>query len=216
MITVNRIPVLPGSKISMSLVGTWVGTFRLSSLTIPSGQVTIDDGAGSQLIGQVIPPGGMIGPQASIRVVGGAGGLAKEQASSPYRLATFATVFAAILAAAGERQHTAIYPTTLAKTLQSWSTQRASAGTNLSTLCQHFGFEWRVKPDGGVWAGPPSEGVNTPGEALIEDGEPSVGRFKVAPEGLWLLPGMTQSRGRVARVIYDVQDTLRATYWIDQ
>lgn len=212
MIKLAGIPVLAGSRISMPLVGTWVGTFRLATMAPPTGPVTVDDGAGSRLIGTVTRSG-VIGAQSSVRVVGGAGGLAKEQASKPFRFATFATIFAAILSQAKERQHTAIYPTTLTKAIQLWSTQQATGGANLSTLCEHFGFEWRVKPDGTVWAGPPSEPVTTPGEALIEDGEPAAGRYCVAPEGLWLIPGMTQSRGRVTRVVYDIRDTLRATYW---
>jgi len=214
MITLAGYPVIRG-RISFPEVGTWVTVADIAADGIPQGKVVIDDGAGTQLHGCVIPPGGVLGTKSSVRVVGGAGGIRKTQESRPFRSATLATVLSAILGDAGETQSREIYPNVLTKFVKFWSTQAGTGGSNLSTLCETFGFQWRVKPDGKIWVGTKTEEMITPGEALITAGEPSLGRYRVAPEGLWLQPGMTQSSARVARVIYDIGDTIRATYWID-
>jgi|GEM_PF-4635325 len=212
MITLSGAPVLAG-KVSLPYVGAWRAALELGTDEQPSGQVDIDDGEGTTYRGTVLRAGQM-GSRMFCMVVGGAGGLRVQQEPQHFRNTTVAQALAGILAAAEETQDPNIFPSSTSTAIGFWSTQQATGGANIASLCDEHDLLWRVRPSGVVWVGPAAESLEAPGEALVLDGVPAVPRFLCAPEGLWLQPGMQQSRGKVERVEYDLSDHLRATYWV--
>jgi hypothetical protein len=212
MITLAGAAVLEG-RLSLPRGGNWVAQLELGADEAPTGPVDLDDGEGSVFTGTVIRSG-MIGPRAHCEVVGGTAGLRRKQAPQHFRTTTVGQVVAAILAAAGEQADPNTLPSSTSTALGFWSTQEASGGANLESLCSKHGLLWRVRPSGKVWVGPPTEGLESPGEAYVLDGNAGAPCFLCAPDGFWLLPGMEQSRGIVERVEYDVGEHLRARYWV--
>lgn len=142
-------------------IGAWVAELALDTDAASSfaagTKVTISVADRLELKGAVRPgrTGEWIG-SVRLRIVGGAGGLAKSVAPKFFSNAVLRDPLGHVLQEAGESLAASADATTLAKSLRYWTVIRQLAGPAIGSLALAAGASWRVLADGTVWMGPES------------------------------------------------------------
>jgi hypothetical protein len=211
--TLNGAAVLE-AVVRMESAGAWTAEVSVDAQTAPIGRVTLAAGS-AQFAGTALRAGVSNG-SLLVRVVGGAGGLARELPAKRYADGTPARVVAAdILAEAGEALSPASDAALLGRTLAGWTRVRGRAGEALRVLTQSLGATWRVLADGTVWIGVESWPEADPEHVLVDEA-PQAGRIEIADESASLVPGVTFQGQRVVRVEHRLSETaLRTVAWTD-
>jgi hypothetical protein len=197
------------ATLSVPRVGAWRADLMVDAeaTTGLTGAVTlaIDEGK-SRWVGRVFRGGENFG-RVELRVVGGAGGLAKQLPGKSYRNTNARVLLTDILGAAGERLSPSVAPALLAVQLAAWSRAAGTASSQLTAALDTIapGAVWRVLPDGTVWLGAETWPTTPAFESSLLERDPREGRLVLAGvESYRLLPGQTLDGQRVAYVEHHV------------
>lgn len=186
--------------LALPRVGAWVldATVDARQISDVSGHVTVSLGSGAlELKGTVVPDSRVYAGIAYLRVIGGAGGLAKTATAKYYANPTLRIPLLDLLAGAGESLSSKADANALAVRLQSWTTMAMPTGLVIGALVQSTaqGTAWRVLPDGTVWVGA-EQWTQTKASYAVLTERMSEQRIHVALEEPTLLPGTTLTDGR--------------------
>lgn len=196
----------------MTRFSTWRAELALAdSGSTPSGLVTITIG-GSEFVGTVDAAriGQDKGGRTSLTVIGGAGGLETVVERLAYTSTTVGVVLNDILKFAGETLSSTVDASVVDQSLLRWSRSKATAGSAIQQLAEHLGYFWRILDDGTVWFGTDTFPESLLTEFTVDEEDPKSARDSVATEFATLRPAETFRSRRVDKVVYDLDDTLRA------
>jgi len=192
--TCANLDVLQGS-IRLPLRGVWSADLVLDGATVPSGAVTLAAKGGLSLRGTVVR-GGVFLDAAHVRVVGGAGGLAREVAGA-YQSAQLRDPLDAILRASGETLSSTVTTEVLTVSLSLWTLGRHRAAraldelAHVASLALAKAIGWRLLPVGSLWIGAESWSAATlPAGADVLERCPAEQRLVIGAETPALLPGV--------------------------
>lgn len=207
------------ARVELPRVGAWVADLAIDTPSPPpdGSSVTLDLN-GFQLQGTV-RRGGSVADTSILRVVGGAGGLARELDPLAYQGVPLQVPLRDVLGAAGEVLDVASDRGLLQTSLAFWMRARGRAGAALALIiAQVAGAVWRVQPGGQVWAGPetwPSSALLEANAELLRE-DPSNGREVFFADTPSLLPGTTFRGRRVSAVEHLISsDSLRMVAWYE-
>lgn len=189
--TLAGYPLMSG-HVSMSLSGTWTGTFNIDSEDVLTG------GAELILPGEILrctvlpgdAGGGIVEGINHCRVVGGAGGLRKTVGGQHYYYSIGRDIARHTLGQVGEELSDLIDDDILFVSIEHWMRMAGTAGRAIDILANKLGLEWRVQPDGKVWLGETAwKEVIVPADftrlSLQE------GRIELAADDQTVMPGTT-------------------------
>lgn len=210
--TLNGAPVLEAA-ITLPRVGAWHGTLAVDADSPPSGALSLQIG-GANWRG-FARRSGVWGGVATVRIVGGAGGLSAEVAPQGFRNAQLGAVLQHILRAGGESLASGVDSALLSRVLNWWAAEKVPAGVALAALAESAGLAWRVLPGGSVWMGEESwPAAEVPGELLGFDA--AAARVELFLPEPTLMPGAMLGGRNVGRVEYLVgSDRIRAIGWFE-
>lgn len=221
--TANDSLVIRGT-IGIPRAGAWHADLRVDAESALSGAITLKIADGLTLVGTAAP--GRTGvwlDTASLRMVGGAGGLANKAKPRHYRKTALRSVLGDILATAGERLAPTSSASILDLTFLHWATIGQACGRMISALLGDSRLPadvaWRVLPDGTVWVGvetwPASPLANVVDYQDLDE-SPSDGWMELGVEAPSLLPGMTLAGRRVSYVEHLIDGaTARTRVWLE-
>jgi hypothetical protein len=153
--TLNGLPVIEGT-IGMPRVGAWHASLSVDTQDVIAGACTLAIEDGLTLVGNAHRSGVWL-DTGELRMVGGAGGLAKPARPAHYRSASLQAVLADILATAGEQLAASSSADVLTLGFPHWTTIAQSCGKMISALLGDGRLAgeaaWRVLPDGTIWVG---------------------------------------------------------------
>lgn len=212
--TLNGHPVLAG-EITAPLTGRWVADLAVDASEALSGAVVLLVG-GVRWAGTIYR-GGVTQDTATVRVVGGTGGLDRTVTARSWQgLQPARGLVQELLSEVGE----ALYDGSGAEldtNLARWSRLDGPAHHALAGLARAVGARWRLTIDGTVWVGTETwpELVlpeDTRAELLADD--PRRGATSYSLPGAWVVPGQTFEGRRVGAVRYELADRRdRLTVW---
>ncbi len=211
--TLNDLPVLSG-LVALPRAGAWH-----ADLVVDAPDASQLQGAVTLVVGKLELHGvarrsGAFVQRASIRVVGGAGGLATELEPKGYRSPSVSVILGDIVGDAGEALSPTVDGSLLASVMPAWVRVRGSAGTALSTLADALHVGWRVLLDGTVWLGAEAWPAADVGQYDVLDERPEQARAELGTDSPALLPGTTLEGRRVSYVehVFDAS-SIRTRYW---
>ncbi len=224
LINVNGVGVLSG-VINMPLLGFWNADLVIDQ---PDGtgfaagtaaQIVAEDGI--TLNGTVVPlRTGSFLDSVHVRVIGGAGGMAKSATPRGYAQpgATVRDVLNGLMSDSGETLSSTIDPGFLATNLNAWSTNQGLVSQGLISLLDIVAPEsnWRILGDGTLWIGIDTYPTLAP-ELVSLVNNPSEGTFDLGLDSPSVVPGINiQDIGNVNRVEHRISaDKIRARVWVD-
>lgn len=209
------------ARISMPLRGRWVFEGRVTTQVLPAGPVNIVCDRGLTLSGFVDgTASGLFLDSASVRVVGGAGGLGR-MVSGSFQFAQLRDPLQAIIDASGEQLNIAISENLLALQLRRWTIVEASCAAALESLAAAASsalgqpIRWRILPTGLLWLGAETwPSVSLAEGDVVERADPVERLTILAVETPTLAPGVTiPDVGRVAGVTHFIEPT-RVRTWL--
>jgi hypothetical protein len=208
---INGAPVFQAT-IAFPRFGIWHADLAVADGTAPVGAVTLTFATGAISWKGFAYRGGAPFETATVRVVGGAGGLATgmQLPAQAYGACPLQIPLNDILNAAGEKLSPNADPTVLNAPLQAWTRGIGPAGTAIASLMTAVGASWRAMPDGTIWVGHetwPTSTVTTP--TLLTD-EPMHGQQDIYDDLPNVLPG-TVLNGRQISYVQQIvrEDHLR-------
>ena len=189
MTTLNGQPLL-ALHLVIPRVGAWTADVEVDSDAGPAdGAAAALDLEGRVWRGTVVRGAAPYG-RWSGRIVGGAGGLARELPPVALANTTLRAVLEEALRAAGET----VAPTADALTaaVARWHRTRAPGSTAVAEVARAAGLPWRVLADGTVWLGAETWAALTVADVDVMGREPVVGCTELAGDAaLDILPGRT-------------------------
>lgn len=203
-------------------VGPWFAIADLDGVDVPSGAATITIGDGALVLSGTIQPqrSGAFVDRVRVRIVGGAGGLAKTLSPKFYGPGKSGGVAASLpigelVAAAGEKLSTTADAATLARQLTQWPRLGVAAHQALSTIVDVLGATWRTLDDGSIWIGSDTWPASTIDYALIDECFDDR-HVEIATDDPTLRPGVSLDGRNLSYVIYSFEpDRTRVEAWID-
>ena len=196
MTTLNGQPLL-ALHLVIPRVGAWTADVEVDSDAGPAdGAAATLDLEGRVWRGTVVRGAAPYG-RWSGRIVGGAGGLARELPPVALANTTLRAVLEEALRAAGET----IAPTadTLTAAVARWHRTRAPGSTAIAEVARAAGLPWRVLADGAVWVGAETWAALIVADVDVMGREPVVGCTELAGEAaLDIAPGRTVTLDGVA------------------
>ncbi len=141
------------------------------------------------------------GGRTSLRVIGGAGGLAHDLDVRNYGATTVKTVVDDILRDAGETLSAEADATVLAKKLPSWQRVQGHGRLALDLLLDKVGATWRILRDGTVWIGVDAWPEVEPDGNVLDD-DWGDGSILLAPDTPTMVPGVVVRGQRVEEVVH--------------
>lgn len=223
MITLNNIQVIQGT-IHLPLKGVWSADLVLDN---PDGagfndgtQVTLVADNGLTLTGVIAPNrSGSFLDASHVRVLGGAGGMAKltqpRYYASPGAFARDVTN--SMLADAGEALSSQSDSSFLSTSLSAWLVMQQPTSSALENLVDTIapGSNWRVLADGSVWIGAETWPSMTVSDAVTLKQDPTEGSYDLGVDGPAIIPGVfIDGIGNVGRVQHQIQSgKLRTIVW---
>lgn len=198
--TVAGVPVVQ-ARLSLPLIGVWWADFVLETDDSVSGLVESAIGPW-KMYGTVLRWGTSDGSTV-LRIKGGAGGMAKEVGPQAYYQPTFSVPLSDIMAKSGEALSSVADKTLQQQSLEAFHVQQTSCGKALKQLCDVFGANWRVLPNGTVWVGFEQwSEVSVPAEVLSSS--PQIDRISLNLNVPLVLPGNKLFGRKVSRVDYSL------------
>jgi hypothetical protein len=201
---------VPRAILHLPRSGAWHADVVVDAETLPAGKVTLALGDTATWSG-VVAVGGPVLGAGVLRVVGGAGGLARTVSPKAYRASPLRIPLADVLEAVGERLASTSDAGMLAAQLAYWIRLELPAALALAALAAQAGAVWRTLASGEVWVG--RELWPAAPTGLMVLGESPAQRrmeFPLTPE---LVPGMLLEGGRtVEHVEHSVAATKMRTF----
>jgi hypothetical protein len=150
--TANGVPLV-AARLFLPRTGVWHAELAADFETPLEGRVELDLG-GVAFSGTALRAGSEEGV-ATLRVVGGAGGLGRSIGPQGYTDVPFSVPLHDILAVAEERQASSCAPDVLQSSLRHWTRAEGTCARALLTLVfmGAAGASWRVLPGGELWVG---------------------------------------------------------------
>jgi hypothetical protein len=223
LITINDIGIISGS-ITMPKIGVWSADVVIDQpdgTGFDAGTAVKIEGDGITLNGTVVADRtGDFLDAVHVRVLGGAGGMAKL--STPRNFvqpgAFIRDVLNGLTSDSGEKLSSDINNSFLQTNLTAWSTTNQSVSWNLRALLKWLGpsFSWRILDDGTLWMGTESW-PSASGTFDILEQHPAQGSFTLGCESPFILPGTSlDGVGNVAHVEHQiVKNRIRSVVSID-
>jgi hypothetical protein len=224
LVTCNDVGVISGT-IVRPLVGVWTADLVLDQSDAgsfaPGTKVTITSEGGYSLAGVVDPnrSGGFL-DAVHVRVVGGAGGMAKAASPRAYvqPSAFVRDVVNGLAKDAGESLSSTSDQGFLSTNLAAWSAMGKSVTWNLRTLLKIVApaFSWRILSDGTLWIGAESwPSASGTFDAISQN--PADGSFDLGVEAPFVAPGTAiDGIGNINRCVDTIEGgQLRTHVYVD-
>lgn len=222
LVTIDDVAVIKDSSFIFPRIGVW--SFDLI-IDQPDGsgfeagkKVTIKAGD-QEFKGTVAADrSGSVVDSIHVRVLGGAGALAKPVKARGYAApqAFVKDVLKGIFDDVGESASTSIPADVQNTNINAWATFVQPAAHALGAFLDTVtpGAPWRVLPDGKIWTGPETWPSSSPSYTIV-DQVPSEGLFILGVTSMEIQPGQTvDGIGKIARVEYSITpDGIRADVW---
>lgn len=210
-LSLNGAPVL-GGWLSLPRVGLWTAELTLpDAVALAAGDVaTLTPEAGTTLTGAVASAG-VYADTTRVRVVGGAGGLARKPPPQTYRDLTVGEMLAHTLGLVGERLAASTDASVSGAPIDAYSRLLQSASSTVAFWADALGVAWRALPDGSIWLGADAF-LPAPKSFpfLVVGTEPETNADVLAPDAIEPLAGLSLTGRPVAHVTYQVGAALRA------
>lgn len=213
---IQSIPVSRGS-IRIPLVGTWEASLTVTADDARdiTGRVLLDLG-GQTWSGTVLRAEADLGGLVTVRVVGGAGGLATQLEPKAYRSATRRVLLTDALEVGGESISSASDAAWLSTSVDRWTRPRQTVGELVRAVLDGTGYSWRIAADGAALFVAETWPEVSP-KSTIESEDPTRDELVVALEGLDVLPGVTFAGRRISSATYEFDSAkLRASLSYDE
>lgn len=225
LVSINGVSVLSGS-IMMPLQGVWTGDLVIDQ---PDGTgfdagtpVAIVASNNGFTINGVVSPArtGDFLDAVHVRVLGGAGGMAKDTLPRAYvQPGAFGRdVVNGLLSDSGETLSTTADATLLTKNLTAWSVMTTSVAQALELMISinSPGDNWRLLADGTLWVGAETWPQSSD-EFVVLSQNPADGTFDLGVDSPSVMPGVSLSGvGNVNRVEHTIlSNSIRSRVWID-
>lgn len=221
LVTCNDRGVFTGS-IMMPMVGVWSADLTIDQTSgtgfAPGTRVTID-ATGFQLQGTVDQyRAGDFLDTIHVRVLGGAGGMAKKAQPRSYvqPSAFIRDVINGLANDAGEKLASTIDQAFMTTNLVAWSVMNDPIGRALGFLLEMQAptFSWRMLADGSLWIGPETWPQSS-AEFVVLNVDPTQGTAVLGVDAPAIMPGVTlPGLGQVARVEHIIDpSSVRSHVW---
>lgn len=204
------------ATIRFPLVGTWEAqaTVTGDSAAKLSGRLELTVGTAT-LSGTVLRAEADAGGLVTVRLVGGAGGLATSLAPKAYRSATRRVILRDALEAGGETISGASDADWLDASVERWTRPQTTTGEAVKAVLAGTGYSWRISTDGAVVFGRDSWPEVSP-KHVVESEDPTRDELVIALEQFDVLPGSTFAGRRVSSATYQLDASkLRASIGYD-
>lgn len=214
---INDIACL-SARISFPRIGRWVADLVVDTEEAITGSARVVSGDGAFDLTGTVQHGGVYAAYASIRVVGGAGGLDREITPVYYSSAPLRVPLTALLTEAGERLSPTSDSAILNRFVPAWVRSRGLGGALLSSLMDVAQADWRVLDNGSVWVG-----IDTYPTVIVDPGQTDTLHENPSEDHIVLTgtpippvrPGTTFEGRRVAYVEYHLGDNVPAGAELD-
>lgn len=213
---IESIPVSRGT-IRIPLVGTWEASLTVTadSARALTGRVRLELG-GQSWSGTVLRAEADLGGLVTVRVVGGAGGLATMLDPKAYRSATRRVLLSDALEAGGEAISIASDSSWLSTSVDRWTRPRQTVGELVRAVLDGTGYSWRIGSDGAVAFVAETWPEVSP-KSTIESEDPTRDELVVALDAIEILPGVTFAGRRISSATYEFDAAkLRASLSYDE
>jgi hypothetical protein len=207
-------------RITLPRIGPWYADLVLADDVAADlvGRVSVTIGPNDQVLkGTAYRVGADPIGKTHLRVVAGAGALAKPCAPKAYANVPARIPLSDVVTGCGEQLSTTCNAAALAAQLPAWSTLAQPSGEVVAELVAAAGsnLAWRMLLDGTLWLGPetwPAAGI----DYSLVDSEPEYGRVKIATDEPTLLPGTALDLGNVSYVEHHITpDRVRTLAWLE-
>jgi len=214
---INDIACL-SARISFPRIGRWTADLMVDTEEEITGAARIVSGDGALDLTGTVQHGGVYAAYASVRVVGGAGGLDQEVTPVYYSSSPLRVPLTALLAATGERLSPRSDSAILSRFVPAWVRTRSLGGALLASLMDVAGADWRVLDDGTIWVG-----TDTYPDVVVDPVEVDTLHTNPSEDHTILTgtpippvrPGMTFEGHRVAYVEYHLGENVPAGAELD-
>lgn len=207
------IPIVSG-RVSFPRTGVWSGELRIEGTTPPSGRVSLQVG-GSAFVGTVALATTWKG-SSYVRVVAGAGGLAKELPAKGYVSSPIIVPLQDIATECGETLSKSVDAAVRNTYLAHWARSSGAGGTALARLVAAYaGAVWRFMPGGELWAGVETW-PTVRGDVELLDFEPFGERLTFFAQNPGLLPGFKFMGRNVSYVEHTIKpERIETNVWFE-
>jgi len=196
--------------LTLGLHGAWRGYFQADATEALASSVTLTIGDSLSFVGTAPRTGEHLG-RAKLKVVGGSNGLDESVGGKTYYLAPIRVVVADLLAAGGETLSSLSDSTMLATAPKHWARAKGTVRDELEVLADHFGFSWRVLPNGEIWIGSEDWSTSPLTDYQIMRDEREDGLVEIAAEIPSVLPGETFLDRHVEEVTHTLSEGILRT-----
>lgn len=210
--SVNDRPCLR-AQVRLPRAGVWIADLVVDGAGAIEGRAVLQLGE-LELVGTASRTG-IARDTATLRVLGGAGGLAREVPAKFYRRAPVKALLGDILAAAGEQLADTVSAALLSRQLFAYVQTKQKAADALRALADRLGVTWRVLPNGRIWLGEESWAESTASLELISE-NPGAGVAEFGTDTPTLLPGVKVGGRKVSQVEHVLEPTsIRTKVWFE-
>ncbi|HWL86345.1 MAG TPA: hypothetical protein VNO21_11115 [Polyangiaceae bacterium] len=215
LLTLNGLTVIEG-EVRLPRVGAWHADLRVDAQSVPTGPVMLQSEDKALSLKGAIIRGAVWQDTLAVRVIGGAGGLAKGLPSKFYRGIPLRIVLADIASESGESVSPSSDAGVLGTELETWSRIGGPAYVALAAIVESAQCVWRILPDGSTWLGQESwPSANLQYDLLSQD--PALGALVVGTVSPQIVPGTTLDGRRVSYVVHRIQAReLRSEVFVEQ
>jgi hypothetical protein len=203
---VNDAPVHSG-RVLIPRRGVWSADLVLDVEAVPEGGLlTLQRGDGTPLLVGTARRAAARSGRVELRLVGGAGGLARALGPKSYRSPTVQLLLQDLATEAGETLSSTLAPGLRTQVLPAWVRRAGLASHCLAGLARALGVTWRVLPDGTLWLGEETWPEVDPDHELLGDHATSASA-EIATDTLpgELVPGTTFLGRRVSLVEHTIE-----------
>lgn len=231
LLTVNGLAVIRGS-LRLPRVGVWSADLIVDSQSPLSGPVTVSTDDGSFSLKGVAYRDGVYQSTLSMRVIGGAGGLApapgglgSNVAPKLYQGCTLGLALTDILTTCGETLSSTADPNVLSIFLKKWVRNASSGKQAIARLLDNIATNWRILSDGTFWVGTDTYPAAPNVQFDVVDRHFGEGRVVIGSDRPFLFPGTmisftvsgNQAIENVSYVEHVIEpDRIRAEVWFER
>jgi hypothetical protein len=201
--SMNDAPIL-SATIDMPLRGAWTADVVVDCDVRERvlGAVQLDNAEGTWTLKGTSRLGDVdLAGKAVVRVVGGAGGLAKPLDPKFYRDMPASTVVADAIEGGDETLSSD--SDSLQTKLECWTRMKTTVSQELDAIVDALGLEWRVLSNGSIWIGSESWPESATTYDYLEE-HPEDSRVIIGPDAPTLVPGTTFLGRAVVHVTHTI------------